>query len=225
MSTMLAKSVSLNGRSERQDLSSGSTHDSSDDLKGPTIMIKPEEGVVLPLGIPSTQGRFWFQRGKAIDSNAIATQPSIMGLLTLAVGLASFVLMPPSPTQTASTLRGNKGWFTAREETIIINRVIHEDQTKSGMHNRQSNTPKLLWQSLCDYDLWPLYLLRLTFQTPITTVNQYLTLNLKRFGFGTFQTNLLVIPWTVIHMFTMLGLAYLAEVWGELTFTAMVGQV
>lgn len=38
----------------------------------------------------------------------------IEGLLTLVVGLAAFVLMPPSPTQTASRLRGKKGWFTER---------------------------------------------------------------------------------------------------------------
>jgi hypothetical protein len=38
----------------------------------------------------------------------------IEGLLTLILGLASFVLMPPSPTQTASKLRGKNGWFTER---------------------------------------------------------------------------------------------------------------
>jgi hypothetical protein len=36
------------------------------------------------------------------------------GLFTLVVGLAAFILMPPSPTQTASKLRGEKGWFTER---------------------------------------------------------------------------------------------------------------
>jgi hypothetical protein len=39
------------------------------------------------------------------------------GLITLIFGLAAFVLMPPSPTQTASKLRG-KGWFTERYISI-----------------------------------------------------------------------------------------------------------
>jgi hypothetical protein len=34
------------------------------------------------------------------------------------------------------------------------------------MHNRQALTPKLLWKSACDYDLWPMYLLGLTFMLP-----------------------------------------------------------
>lgn len=88
----------------------------------------------------------------------------------------------------------------SREEVIIINRVIREDPTKSGMHNRQPITPKLLFKSMCDYDLWPLYLLGLTFQIPETTPQQYLTLTLKGLGFDTFKSNLLVIPSTVIHM-------------------------
>lgn len=87
-----------------------------------------------------------------------------------------------------------------REEVIIVNRVIREDPTKSGMHNRQPITPKLLFKSMCDYDLWPLYLLGLTFQIPETTPQQYLTLTLKGLGFDTFKSNLLVIPSTVIHM-------------------------
>ena len=38
----------------------------------------------------------------------------IEGVITLVFGLAAFILMPASPTQTASTLRGKKGWFTER---------------------------------------------------------------------------------------------------------------
>jgi hypothetical protein len=78
---------------------------------------------------------------------------------------------------------------------------------------------------MCDYDLWPLYIIGLMFQTPETTPTQYLTLTLKGLGFGTFKTNLLVIPSTVFHMITMLALTYFAEIFGELTFTSMFGQI
>ncbi|KAL1629229.1 hypothetical protein SLS56_005452 [Neofusicoccum ribis] len=116
------------------------------------------------------------------------------GLLTLVVGLLAYVLMPPGPTQTANWARGKKGWFTEREETIMVNRVIREDPSKSDMHNREALTPKMLWQSLRDFDIWPLYLLGLTFQIPMSTPSNYLTLTLKTLGFDTFTTNLLVIP-------------------------------
>lgn len=34
--------------------------------------------------------------------------------MTLVIGLFSFVLMPASPTETAGSLRGKKGWFNER---------------------------------------------------------------------------------------------------------------
>ncbi|EFX04279.1 major facilitator superfamily transporter [Grosmannia clavigera kw1407] len=146
------------------------------------------------------------------------------GLLTFVIGLLAFVLMPPGPCQTASWFRGRNGWFNEREQKIIVNRVIRDDPTKSSMHNREPITPRTLFKSLKDYDLWPLYTLGLVFQIPMTPPTQYLTLSLKGLGFNTFQTNLLTIPYTVGHIILMLLLTYLSEIWNELTLTAMIGQ-
>lgn len=40
----------------------------------------------------------------------------IEGVLTLGIGIASFFMMPPSPTQTKAWFRPN-GWFTERSVT------------------------------------------------------------------------------------------------------------
>ncbi len=90
-----------------------------------------------------------------------------------------------------------------------MNRVIRDDPSKGGMHNREAITLKLLWRSLLDYDLWPIYLLGLTNHVPFATPNIYLTLSLKDLGFSTFQTNLLVIPSQLIHgMFSTMRSSY-----------------
>lgn len=86
-----------------------------------------------------------------------------------------------------------------REEIIMVNRVIRDDPSKGDMHNRETLTFRLLFKSLCDYDLWPLYLIGLTNHIPFATPNIYLTLSLKGMGFTTFQTNLLVIPSQLLH--------------------------
>ena len=57
------------------------------------------------------------------------------GLITLAVGILSFFIMAPSPSQTKRKWRP-KGLFTDREVGILVNRVIRDDPGKSSMHNR-----------------------------------------------------------------------------------------
>jgi len=115
------------------------------------------------------------------------------GILTFVIGVWSVFAMAPSPTQTRALWRP-KGWFTEREEKIMVNRILRDDPSKSDMHNRQAITLKLLWESLCDYDLWPIYIIGLTFSIPAGPPDQYLTLTLRQLGFDTFESNLLSIP-------------------------------
>jgi hypothetical protein len=81
------------------------------------------------------------------------------GILTFFVGLFAFFYLPASPTQTVTRWR-KKPWFNAREETIIVNRVLRDDPTKSDMHNREGLSLTDLKRSLLDFDMWPVYLVR-----------------------------------------------------------------
>lgn len=148
----------------------------------------------------------------------------IQGCITLAIGLLSYGMMPSSPTATASWFRGRKGWFTERQEKIIVNRALRDDPSKGTMHNRQALTPKLLWKAICDYHLWPIYAIGITFTIPYTPASSYLTLTLKQLGFSTVDTNLLVLPSTFLHMITLLGTNFVSDMVGENTFVSMFAQ-
>ena len=45
---------------------------------------------------------------------------ALEGILTAIIGIVSWFYLPPSPTQTASRFRGKNGWFSEREETILV---------------------------------------------------------------------------------------------------------
>jgi hypothetical protein len=83
MSTALAKSVDLQNPAGGV-LVSGDTssHGSSDDLgeksEKTAVHVKSTEVyTAAPLGVPKEEKRFWFQRGRTYDPDAIATQPSV----------------------------------------------------------------------------------------------------------------------------------------------------
>jgi len=148
----------------------------------------------------------------------------IEGLLTFFVGLFSFVMMPQGPTQTKTWYRP-KGWFTEREEKIMVNRVLRDDPTKSGMHNRQGLTVKMIWKSLKDWRMWPLYILGLTFLIPVTPPQTYLTLSLRNLGFNTTQSNLLSVPSTALGIITLLAFCYLSELIDSRTISMLTLQL
>jgi MFS family permease len=78
----------------------------------------------------------------------------IEGLITFAIGIASFFMMPASATQTKTWFRP-KGKFTDREVGIVVNRVLRDDPTKGDMNNRAGLSLKNLWDAVADFDLWP----------------------------------------------------------------------
>ncbi|KZS87404.1 MFS general substrate transporter [Sistotremastrum niveocremeum HHB9708] len=147
----------------------------------------------------------------------------IEGLLTFTIGLASFFMMPPSPTQTKAWFRP-KGYFTEREEVIMVNRILRDDPSKGDMHNRQALTPKMLLRSLMDFDLWPIYAIGLTFQVPTEPPAVYFTLSLKHLGFNTFNINLLTIPVTVLGIFTLIFVSWTSEIFDERAIHGLLGQ-
>lgn len=136
---------------------------------------------------------------------------ALEGALTAIVGIVSWLYLPPSPYQTASRFRGRSGWFTEREEIIMANRIIRDDPSKGDMHNRQAVTPRLLWEALKDYDMWPIYLLGFTWAIPNQCSLAYITLILKSLKFDTFETNLLTVPAYALFIIQLVFWTWVSE--------------
>lgn len=148
----------------------------------------------------------------------------IEALISLVIGALSFLFLVPGPSQT-KTWWNSKGYFTEREEKIIVNRVLRDDPSKGGMHNRQPITLPMLWRSLKDYDLWPIYIIGILFEIPTSPPKTYLTLSLKAIGFNTFEVTLLGIPVTVFASLNLLWISYLTERFHQISVIGVLSQV
>ncbi|KAF2479861.1 major facilitator superfamily domain-containing protein [Neohortaea acidophila] len=148
----------------------------------------------------------------------------IEGAITFAIGCWSFFCMVPSITETKARWRP-PGWFTEREEVIAVNRVLRDDPSKGDMHNREGISLRLLWRTLRDFDLWPLYLIGLTFGIPVQPPEAYLTLTLRRLQFGVYASNLLCIPIFLLTSVTMLIFTPLAERFNQRAIFGALAQI
>ncbi|KAI7780593.1 hypothetical protein LA080_015876 [Diaporthe eres] len=145
-------------------------------------------------------------------------------LASLIIGILSFLFLVPGPTQT-KTWWNPRGYFTEREEKIIVNRVLRDDPSKSDMHNREPITLPMLWKSLRGYDLWPIYIIGILFEIPTAPPKTYLTLSLKALGFTTFNTTLLTIPVTIFAAINMLWVIYLTERFHQIAIIGLLTQI
>ncbi|PLB52491.1 putative MFS transporter [Aspergillus steynii IBT 23096] len=148
----------------------------------------------------------------------------IEALISLVIGAFSFLFLVPGPTQT-KTWWNPKGYFTEREERIIVNRVLRDDPSKGDMHNRQALSLGMLWKSLKDYDLWPIYVIGILFEIPTSPPKGYLSLSLKAIGFSTFETTLLGIPVTVFAAINLLIITEITERFHEISIVGILTQL
>lgn len=142
-----------------------------------------DDALTIVYDTPGHQGLYGWQWLFALE-----------GTLTGIIGIISYFYLPPSPYQTASKFRGKDGWFTEYEEKIIANRILRDDPSKGDMHNRQGLSFSAFYYCITDYHMFPIYLIGLSWLIPTVPMQGYITLNMVTIGFGTFETNLLVIP-------------------------------
>ncbi|KAL4879951.1 major facilitator superfamily domain-containing protein [Aspergillus karnatakaensis] len=147
----------------------------------------------------------------------------IDGLLTFVIGLFALFYLPSSPTNTKSLL-WPKAWYTEREETIMINRLLRDDPSKGLTNLHEWATFRDVINAWKDKSMWGLYLVGLVAYIPQGPVQGYLTLTLKRLGFSTFESNMLTIPSAALQIILMLALSKSSEYFGERTFHCLVGE-
>jgi hypothetical protein len=145
------------------------------------------------------------------------------GLLTITVAVLSFLYLPASPTDTKNVLFP-KGWYSEREEVIMVNRILRDDPAKGLTTLKEPATFKDIREAWSDSSMWGLYFIGLIAYIPASPVQGYLTLTLKRLGFKTFDSNMLTVPSAVLQIITMLGLAYSSDYFNERAFHCILGE-
>ncbi|ORY68386.1 major facilitator superfamily domain-containing protein [Pseudomassariella vexata] len=145
------------------------------------------------------------------------------GLLTVVLGVISFLYLPRSPTSTKSVLCP-RPWYTEREEVIMINRILRDDPAKGLTSIKEPATWKDIKAAWSDSSMWGLYFIGLIAYIPATPVSAYLTLTLKRIGFTTFSSNMLTAPAAGVQIITMLALAFSSDYFNERAFHCFFGE-
>ena len=107
----------------------------------------------------------------------------------------------------------------------MVTRILRDDPSKGDMHNRQALSWPLFWEALKDYDMWPIYLLGLTWLIPQQPSAAYITLILKNLGFNTFNTNLLTVPAYVLFILQALFWARISEKYNNRFLIILVAQL
>lgn len=111
-------------------------------------------------GIGGHPGWFWLflLEGTLVRQRPIvSTRPSlILGMQTIILGLISYIWLPSSPVGT-KTLLWQKPWYTPREETITVNRILRDDPAKGLTALKEPATFQDIKEAWSDKSMWGLY--------------------------------------------------------------------
>jgi hypothetical protein len=156
-------------------------------------------------------------------SEHILTFSQLEGLLTFVIGFISYLYLPVSPTRTKGPL-WRRGWYTEREEVIMVNRILRDDPAKGITALKEPATFRDIINTWKDKSMWGLYFIGLVAYIPASPVQAYLSLTLKRIGFSRFDSNMLSIPSAVLQIILMLALAFSSNHFMERTWHCIIGE-
>lgn len=148
----------------------------------------------------------------------------IEGAITLLIGIASFFQMPASVVSTRAWYRKN-GWYTEREEAILVNKILRDEPLKGDMSNTQPIGPKELFKAFFDIDMIPIYIVRLLADISSGPISSYLSLTLRSLGFSTAMTNLLSVPVYVLGIIGIVAMGWLSSKTSQHAYLIVISPI
>ncbi|EIE87642.1 hypothetical protein RO3G_12353 [Rhizopus delemar RA 99-880] len=133
----------------------------------------------------------------------------IDGIVTHIIGFIAIFYLPASPAITKGLLRSKNGWFTEREASIAVTRIIEEDK-----YNTEQNV-NITWHdvkiALLDTKLWTHLLITFTSFMHTTPISTYFPKLITGYGFSITTSNLLTVPANIINLVVSILIARSAD--------------
>ncbi|KAF7911117.1 uncharacterized protein EAF01_002625 [Botrytis porri] len=135
----------------------------------------------------------------------------IDGLATLTVGIATLFLLPRDPSHGNSIIRLPLSSFTPRESEILLGRLVRDNPYNTDPRDSHLSQFQIVISVLTDWKVWAhcsMALLGLEYSPPIGTYSPSI---IKSFGFGTFNSDLLVMPNSALLIITTFTLSWWSD--------------
>ncbi|KAM0147838.1 hypothetical protein ACHAQE_010120 [Botrytis cinerea] len=135
----------------------------------------------------------------------------IDGLATLTVGIATLFLLPRDPSRGNSIIKLPLSSFTPRESEILLGRLVRDNPYNTDPRDSHLSQFQIVVSVLTDWKVWAhcsMALLGLEYSPPIGTYSPSI---IKSFGFGTFNSNLLVMPNSALLIVTTFTLSWWSD--------------
>ncbi|KAF7888245.1 uncharacterized protein EAF02_002786 [Botrytis sinoallii] len=133
------------------------------------------------------------------------------GLATLTVGIATLFLLPRDPSRGNSIIKPPLSSFTPRESEILLGRLVRDNPYNTDPRDSHLSQFQIVVSVLTDWKVWAhcsMALLGLEYSPPIGTYSPSI---IKSFGFGTFNSNLLVMPNSALLIITTFTLSWWSD--------------
>ena len=166
-------------------------------------------GILQMRGVAGKPGWFWLFL--------------LEGLLTFIIGAISAIYLPDSPVRTQSVLF-RKPWFSEREETIMVNRLLRNDPAKGRTELKEPARWADIQAAWLDPAMAGFYAISLVSYLPAIPVQYYLSISLRRMGFTTFNANMLSVPSAALQIVLMTTLSWSSDRAGERAWHCVAGE-